>query len=128
MYGNVVSAARSALGLPDDVVVHPYRAVAEDSAGRPVARLDAFEYEPAVPLRLLAEGDSTVGLCEPNARGTCEASSYLVLSEMRRIGPRDAIVVALFMDRGAVARQRFLVVRLRYGREGWHVADMAPAM
>ncbi|MFW6085476.1 MAG: hypothetical protein ACOC8B_03530 [Gemmatimonadota bacterium] len=127
VYGRVLSASRSALGLSGALVVHPFRAVAQDGGGGPTARLDAFEYEPAEPLRLLAEDDDAVALCEPNAAGACEGTSYLVLSEVLRTGPRDAAVVVLYVDRRATGRPRSIVVRLRSGVEGWYVAGTEPA-
>lgn len=126
MYARVLTAARAELGVTDSVVVHPYLALVADSAGRALARLDEFEYEPAAALRLFGE-DSTVVLCEFDDRGMCSAVSYLVVSQMLRLAERDASIV-VFAVSGYGTRQRYVLVNLRYRRNGWHIANTHSAI
>ncbi len=108
-------------------VLHSYLAVARDSSESLTAELDAFEYQPSTMLQILASGDSTVTLCTPDERGQCPVPRYLVLSQLTRTGERDAVVVAIAVDREAPTRPPPLLVRLRHGRGGWTVSGVSPA-
>lgn len=120
MYADVANAARRTLDISGPMYVHPYLAVITDDSGMPHAGLTTFEYEPSAALDLLQATDTTLVLCQVDARGMC-AESYLVFSQIARIGRRDAVVVVRSI-RGSNTN-RVLEVRLRYGRGGWIVVS-----
>ena len=118
LYADVVEAAAHALAHDSRIVLHPFLAVATDSTGAPRMNEIAFEYEPSAALAMLARQDTAVATCEPEHHGGCDGD-YLILSQVARTGPRDAVVFVRAMDDARKPRQ--VVVRLRYSREGWLV-------
>jgi hypothetical protein len=127
LYASVLTVARKEMRLPDTIAVHPYLAVAVDSAGRPATDLDLFEYEPSVPLQLLQQVDSSFIPCTPARTGLCQESMYLVVSRIARFAERDAAIVVQSVDRTAHGLTQ-LVVRLRYRWGRWGVAGSHLAM
>lgn len=119
VYAEVATIARRSLGVVGPTYIHPYLAVVADDSGMPRVDLTEFEYEPSAALALLHAEDSTLVLCAVGAQGMC-AENYMVLSQIARPGDRDAVVVVRSI-RGP-GMNRVLVVRLRYGREGWSVS------
>jgi hypothetical protein len=121
LYGHVLEVARTELDLPDTIVIHPYLAVARDSAGNVTFQLDEFEFEPSAALRLLQLADGAISGCAYDAQGLCTTSSYVVLSQMVRLAERDAAIVVLAVDRSDARRHRQLLVRLRHQGGEWRV-------
>jgi hypothetical protein len=119
VYADVVAVSRQELNVTGPMYVHPYLAVAVDDEGEPQVELSEFEYEPSAALELLRQRDSTVMLCQVDAQGMC-AENYVVISQILRVGERDAFVVVRFI-RGAGAVSG-LIVKLRYGRGVWKVS------
>ena len=119
IYAEVLRTARDELGTDTHVAVHPYLAVARDTQGVLLARLDQFEYDRSAPLQMLQRSDTTLVLCDFNDQGVCKASSYLVLSQIRRVAGRDAELLVFAVDETST---RYLGVRLRYHGGAWHVA------
>jgi hypothetical protein len=118
VYADIAAVARRALDISGPMHVHPYLAVVTDDPGSRPADLTTFEYEPSAALELLGRADSTLVLCQVDAQGMC-AESYVVLSQIKRLGDRDAVaVVRSIRGRSTL----MLAVRLRYGREGWRVS------
>jgi hypothetical protein len=122
VYGAVASTARRALDLSGPMYIHPYVAVLAADSGSASTELTTFEYEPSSALHLLAATDTTLVLCQVDAQGMC-AENYLVFSQMARTGDRDAVVLVRSM--GGSKRIRVLMMRLRYGRNGWAVVSSA---
>lgn len=119
MYADIAVVARRAFGASDPMYIHPYLAVVKDHAGVPRADLTAFEYEPSAALDLLQHQDTTLRHCQVGAQGMC-AEDYIVFSQTARLGDRDAVVVVQSVR--SRREVRALVVRLRYGRQGWRVS------
>ena len=119
MYADIAIVARRALGASHPMYIHPYLAVINDDAGLPRADLTEFEYEPSAALDLLQRQDTTLRHCQVGAQGMC-AEDYVVFSQIARLGDRDAVVVVQSVR--SPRDVRALVVRLRYGREGWKVS------
>ena len=115
----VVAAARGATDPEPRLSIHPYLAVATDSSGALLYDVTSFEYSPAKPLRLLADRDSTLNLCEPNAYGSCQGN-YIILSQVIHVSDRDVVVLITSMP----SRTKRLLVRVRFGRSGWVVSGI----
>ena len=125
VYVDIVALLREKRDISGTIYLHPYLALAKDEEGQPRVDLSTFEYEPSAALGMLGQRDSTVVLCRVNSQGLCN-ENYVVMSQMARLGERDAIVIVRSL-RGR-SNDGALVVRLRYDRGAWKVvgAELAP--
>jgi hypothetical protein len=119
VYARVVELFRLELNVFGRLYLHPYLAVARDEEGTPRLELTTFEYESSAALDLLSQRDSTLVLCRADAKGMC-AEDYVVMSQIARLGERDAVVMVRSMRGRGVAR--VLMVKLRFVQGAWNVS------